>query len=57
MFQESAGIPTNPAYRFWDLSKAALHVIPEEFLERNPQKVMLQRLGKPAPNPDRQRFP
>jgi hypothetical protein len=48
MFQESPGIPTNPAYPFWDLSKATVHVIPEEFLERNPQKVMLQLLGKPG---------
>jgi hypothetical protein len=57
MFRESPGIPTNPAYPFWDLSKAAVHVIPEEFQERNPHTVMLELLGKPAPNPDRQRFP
>jgi hypothetical protein len=54
MFQESPGIPTNPAYPFRDLSKAAVHIIPEEFLERDPHKVMLQLLGKPAPNSDRQ---
>jgi hypothetical protein len=48
----AAGNP--PCYPNWDLSKASVHIISDEFLEREPCKVMEELITRPAPTAEQQ---